>query len=118
MHIHPPIHRQIEISFLRGVGQGVRVEVLAVDFGNGFRDPTFILSPDALAFFFDLFLITGLDTLINVLIHRYAVLSLCGQGGFALNEGIIILLGLLQIGGKFLHVLIVSTLGTGKDATL
>ena len=80
MLIHPAIHYQIEIGFLRCIGQGVRVEIHAVDFGNGFRKPAFTLFTEALTFRLDSLLVSRLDAFINYLILRNTVLPLCGQG--------------------------------------
>ena len=45
-------------------------------------------------------------------------ISFFSQGGFALDKVVVVSLGLLKIGGKGLHALVVITLGTGEDVLL
>jgi len=80
-----PIHRQIEIGFLCGIRQYLRVKGFPIDFGNSFRNPAFALITEPLAFGLNCLLVTRLDALIRILILRNAVLPLRGQGGFAFN---------------------------------
>ena len=113
--LNTTIKRKIKIRFLCGVGQKFWIEAVAVDFGNGFRNPAFSLCSDSLAFGFYGTFITRPDMLIHIFILRNTVLPFCGQGGFAFDEVIVVPLGLLKIGSKGLHALVVITFGPGKD---
>ena len=50
----------------------------------------FVLCTEARLLLLDLFLLIGLDAFVSILIPRNAVLLLCGQGGYVLDEGAVI----------------------------
>ena len=112
------VHYQRIVNSFFDIDERGRIEAIAIDFMQPVGNALMIFGEDSLALGLNRRHILRLYLLIHIFIPCDAILPLCGQGGLAFDESVIIPLGLLQFGTEGFHALVIITLCSGEDAVL